>query len=358
MFSKTNTFQQSKFNGDTWVISSNKEKELLEKLNIKNNSLEKFINGQSYRGVLTGFSEAFFVDKDLMTLLVEKDQSAESVLFPFLKGRDLNKWQKPTVDNYLIGTFPSLNLDIDNFTSIKNHLLGFGKERLEQSGLNGSRKKTNNKWFETQDAIGYWQEFAKPKIMYQVFQVKPNFIFDDQGLYCNNSMWIIPTESKALVAVLNSKMGWWLISKYCTQIQNGYQLIWNYFKLIPIPELANSNSFLDKKAETMILFNNTLQEISQKFQRALDREFALDSLPKKLQDWYLLSYGEFIKELEKKKVKLSLSQKAEWEDYFLQESKKALALKTNINATDKEIDQMVYGLYGLTEEEIIIVENS
>lgn len=81
-------------------------------------------------------------------------------------------------------------------------------------------------------------------------------------------------------------------------------------------------------------------------------------MPKKLQEWYLISYGDFIKELEKKKVKLSLSQKAEWEDYFLLESKKALALKTDIDTTDKEIDQMVYELYGLTKEEIEIVEKS
>ncbi|MHB1107700.1 MAG: hypothetical protein ACYCZ2_15200, partial [Lutibacter sp.] len=88
------------------------------------------------------------------------------------------------------------------------------------------------------------------------------------------------------------------------------------------------------------------------------RKFELDQLPKKLQDWYLLTFPEFIKELGKKKVKLSLTQEAEWEDYFLQESKKALALKTDIDATDKEIDQMVYGLYGLTDEEIGIVEAS
>jgi len=108
----------------------------------------------------------------------------------------------------------------------------------------------------------------------------------------------------------------------------------------------------------MLLFNKEVHEVSQKFQRALEREFGLDSLPKKLQDWYLLSFTEFIKELEKKKVKLSLSQKGEWEDYFLQESKKALELKNNIDTTDKEIDQMVYELYGLTNEEIKIVEKS
>ena len=70
--------------------------------------------------------------------------------------------------------------------------------------------------------------------MYQKFQVKPCFIFDENGTYCNDSMWIIPTDDKVLLGILNSKMGWWLISKYCTAIQNGYQLIWKYFSQIPI----------------------------------------------------------------------------------------------------------------------------
>ncbi len=130
-------------------------------------------------------------------------------------------------------------------------------------------------------------------------------------------------------------------------------------KQLPIPSISiyDQQPFI-KKADQMLSLNKEVQETSQKFQRALEREFALDILPKKLQDWYLLSFAEFIKELEKKKVKLSLSQKGEWEDYFLQESKKALALKTEIDTTDKEIDQMVYELYGLTEKEIEIVENS
>jgi hypothetical protein len=49
-------------------------------------------------------------------------------------------------------------------------------------------------------------------------------------------MWIMPTPNKALVGVLNAKMGWWLISKFCTQIQNGYQLIWQYLGKIPVPK--------------------------------------------------------------------------------------------------------------------------
>jgi hypothetical protein len=128
-----------------------------------------------------------------------------------------------------------------------------------------------------------------------------------------------------------------------------------------IPIIVASNETQDKfikHADLMLALNKQLQEVSQKFQRTIQRKFELEELPKKLQDWYKLPYPEFIKELVKKKVKLSLSQEAEWEDYFIEESKKALELKATIDATDKAIDKMVYELYGLSEEEIQIVENS
>ena len=68
------------------------------------------------------------------------------------------------------------------------------------------------------------------------------------------------------------------------------------------------------------------------------------------------SYADFLRELAKAKVSLSLSQKAEWETYFTTEQQNAQNLKQQIAATDSEIDCMVYELYGLTDEEIRIVE--
>ena len=101
-----------------------------------------------------------------------------------------------------------------------------------------------------------------------------------------------------------------------------------------------------------------LQETEQKFIRNLNRNSEIEKLSKKMENWCELTFNEFVKELKKKKVILSLSQQAEWEDYFLEEQKKALAIQKQIDQTDTEIDQMVYGLYGLTEEEIEIVENN
>ena len=63
-------------------------------------------------------------------------------------------------------------------------------------------------------------------------------------------------------------------------------------------------------------------------------------------------------EQEKVKIKICLSDEAEWMSYFNEQKQKAQDFKSEINCIDKEIDQMVYELYGLSEEEIEIVDQS
>ncbi len=82
----------------------------------------------------------------------------------------------------------------------------------------------------------------------------------------------------------------------------------------------------------------------------------LEKLPKKLENWYELNFAEFVKELNKKKIKLTLSEESDWEDFFLAEQQKALSVQREITITDKKIDTMVYELYGLNEEEIAVIE--
>jgi hypothetical protein len=163
------------------------------------------------------------------------------------------------------------------------------------------------------------------------------------------------------MTILNSNLITWIFRNFINPEQGKAMAQVKRGHLIELPitniDKINQQPFIEK-ADLMLSLNKELQDVSSKFQRTLQRKFELTDLPKKLQDWYLLSYGEFIKELGKKKIKLSLSQEAEWEDYFSEEQQKALALKQQIDTTDKEIDQMVYALYGLTEEEIAIVEKS
>jgi hypothetical protein len=100
-----------------------------------------------------------------------------------------------------------------------------------------------------------------------------------------------------------------------------------------------------------------------RFSTYFSSQYKLEKLPGKLEKWYELEFIDFIKELNKaikvvKGTPLTKKDEFEWMDLFEENKKKALELKAEIDKTDKEIDAMVYALYGLSEEEIRIVENT
>jgi hypothetical protein len=88
----------------------------------------------------------------------------------------------------------------------------------------------------------------------------------------------------------------------------------------------------------------------------LQAKFSTININNKLQSWYSLSASDFLKELAKQKIALSLSDQQEWLQYFGQQKANANNITQLIEQTDKEIDEMVYTLYGLTDEEVAIVE--
>jgi len=221
------------------------------------------------------------------------------------------------------------------------------------------------KWLMSPKSIHY---FNQPKIL--VRQVISDYLYAylDNDKYCSDQSLYMCTNYKNqeeenlefYLCLLNSKLYGFYFRKFYSEEDDLFPKVKvNELKNLPVKDIGKENQLLYiKKADLMLSLNGELYEALQTFQRTLKRKFGLKELSKKLEDWYLLPYGEFIKELGKKKVKLSLSEEAEWEGYFLQESQKALEIKEKIDSTDKEIDQMVYELYGLTEDEITIVENS
>ena len=358
-------FETSDFSGDTWVISSKKEQQFLDKLNKSCTVLSDFIGGQAYRGVLTGLTDAFLINDSTKNEIVSGDYMSKEKIRPFLQGRDLTKYNTVIPTNHLLlfekGTTRKNSTDNSNidfwlqekYPSIAKWLAPFeerGKKRTDKGEY----------WWELR-ACDYYEKFSKPKIMYQAFQVKPCFIYDEQGLYCNNSVWFIPTDNRALLGLLNSKMGWWLITKFCTQIQNGCQLIWKYFGQIPIPKLDSPE--LTQNVDKMIELTKSKETLSNSFIKYLNAQYSIEKLSRKMESWDDLDFADFIKELNKaiKKAggqKLSKMDEMDWMEVF--ESKKAEAqnLKAEIDKTDREVDTIVYELYGLTKEEIEIVEGN
>ncbi|WP_028873139.1 Eco57I restriction-modification methylase domain-containing protein [Psychroserpens burtonensis] len=162
-------------------------------------------------------------------------------------------------------------------------------------------------------------------------------------------------DLRYLLSIINSKMIAYFIKYESKGKIDFYPDDW---KKIPIKNISKElQSTFVVKVDFILQQSAVLNDISAQFQRTLNRKFELELLPKKLQYWYELDFTNFIKELKKKKILLSLIEETDWEDYFLSEKLKANELQTQINQTDAEIDAMVYELYDLTNEEITIVEN-
>ena len=164
---------------------------------------------------------------------------------------------------------------------------------------------------------------------------------------------------KYILAIINSKLLGWYHNKTSPKANKGLfpKILINDVKNLPIINISleKQQTFIEK-VDKMLSLNKELQDLSQKFQRMVLRNFKLDKLSAKLQEWYLLDFSDFIEELKKLKVKLSLPQESEWQEFFLIEKSKAIIIDSEIKSTDKEIDSMVYKLYELTDEEIKIVE--
>lgn len=157
-------------------------------------------------GIKTGYNKAFLIDEERKNQLVEADPKSNELIKPIFRGRDIQKYQASEIVSWVIGTFPSLKINIDDFSAIKTYLETFGK-RLEQSGEKGSRKKTSKEWFETQDNIAFWKDFEKPKLVWKRIGSKLRFCYDESGTYCLDSTCIATGEKvKFLCAVLNSTL--------------------------------------------------------------------------------------------------------------------------------------------------------
>ena len=256
---------------DSWVILSPIEQSIKRKIEAVGIPLKNW-NINIYRGVLTGCNEAFIIDSTKRKEILANCQSAEEkerteeLIRPILRGRDIKRYGYEWADLWLIATFPSRHYDIELYPAVKEYLLSFSIERLEQTGtvhnINEekfkSRKKTNNKWFETQDSISYWEDFSKPKVIYPNMTKYMPFVYDNMSYITNQKCFIITGIFVAyLTAFFNSSL-----FKYCfrdsfPELQGGTrELSKIFFEKIPVCKISDSQD---------VLFQEAVEDIQDKY---------------------------------------------------------------------------------------------
>jgi hypothetical protein len=295
-----------------WALVDEKSQALLDKLQTIGKPLGDYIGNKIYRGLLTGLNEAFIIDGEIKRKLVKEDRRSLELIKPFLIGRDAKRYENPEKDQYLIlipkgwtrnksgNVRGGWNWFQENQPAIANHLKPYA-DAAEKRGDKGDY------WWELR-ACDYYAEFEKPKIMWPEIAGSARFAYDAAGYYTNNKVFIIPEGSKYLLGLLNSRLLRFFIENNCTDLQgNSYNF---------------SGIFVSKTPIRVIDFNNpTEKAIHDK----------------------LVSHVDRMLDLHKKKATLPPSSERE-------------KVEREIAVTDERIDEIVYGLYGITEEEKVVIE--
>ncbi len=184
---------------------------------------------------------------------------------PILRGRDIQRYGYTWANQYLIALFPALKYEIDDYPAVRDYLLsaewskeipeGYGKLKLGQTGneyeIQGlefkARKKTSNKWFETQDPIDFWDDFSKRKIVWsRLMRISkdqnenfPRFALIEKDYFVQDSLCFITGDQlDYLCAILNSNLGAFYYFINMAVLDNGgIQMRQHYVELFPIPNL-------------------------------------------------------------------------------------------------------------------------
>ncbi|PKA98459.1 Eco57I restriction-modification methylase [Flavobacteriaceae bacterium MAR_2009_75] len=217
--------------------------------------------------------------------------------------------------------------------------------------------------------------FFEPKLLIRRTDDNLMCTYDNQKFVAINSVHTIQSEKedlKYLLALINSRLlNWYFRHQNFHMVDKPLAEVKVVFvERLPYKQTCkDKKKVLVKKVEVIIELNKVFYKNLSILLNLLNSKFSINKFSKKLQNWHELDFGEFLKELEKLRKKeaknankgfqpLALSEEAEWMQYFNEQKQKATELKAEIDKTDSEIDAMVYELYGLTDEEIQIVEEA
>ena len=168
--------------------------------------LREYLKEDIYRGVVTGLNDAFVIDGGTRARLIDEDPNSADLIKPWLRGRDVRRWHTDWSGLYVI--FARRGTDIERYLAIKRYLARFrlDLEPKARRDAKRGRKPGSYKWFEIQDDIAYHQAFSESKIIYADIGKVMRALLDRKGNLTGNTCYIIPGDDAYLLALLNSKL--------------------------------------------------------------------------------------------------------------------------------------------------------
>ena len=308
------TTSHERLSPEAWSLKSDAEATVFAKVMKAGKPLGEYVERRFFRGVTSGLNDAFIIDTETKRKLISKDKRSAELIHPLLGGEDIRRYIFHETDQWLI--FTRRGVDIEKYPAIRAHLEQWKEDLMPKRDKKSKRgrKPGRYEWYEIQDDVAYYEVFDGPKIIFPDICKGPRFSLDAGGHYLANTAYCLGTDDRYLLGVLNSQLFWFAISNISIPfgIRAGeyrYRLIYQYMEKVPV-RVINFSDKSDKSAhDRMVKLVEQMLELHRKLAGARTPQ-------------------------------------------------EKTALERQIAATDSQIDRLVYDLYGLTAEEINIVESA
>lgn len=222
------TFPQSRLTSSEWRIEDEQINYLFDRLMSHGMPLGDFVRSRIYSGIKTGRDEAFVIDQAKRDDLLGDDPHSADLIKPWLQGKDIKRWKSGLTERYII--FTHRGTDINQYPAIEGYLQWFRGDLEKRATAN------LHPWYELQQPQeGIYHEFAYPKIIWPNTCRQIRFSYDSHGAYPDMTCFTIPTDSRFLLALLNSELAYFLFCQLTNRLPGGFlELKKQYIKRLPI----------------------------------------------------------------------------------------------------------------------------
>ena len=219
-----------------WTLSNQSVQNLLDKLRAAGTPLGEYVQGKIYYGIKTGLNEAFVIDAATRERLIAEDARSGEVIKPFLAGRDIKRYELSKSDRFLL--FIPWHFPLHKDSSITGASLKAEREfekqypaifnhlldyKKELQNRNTAETGVRYEWYALQRcAASYFEEFDNPKIMVPAIVNKASYGYDTSGMYSNDKTSIIPITDFYLLGLLNSKTVDFVLRQISSSKRGGY----------------------------------------------------------------------------------------------------------------------------------------
>ncbi|MDP8202889.1 MAG: Eco57I restriction-modification methylase domain-containing protein [Candidatus Tenebribacter burtonii] len=353
---------------NNWNLSSNEINSLISKLESKYKPLSNSVGNKFFAGIKSGLNKLFIYSENEVKKITNNDPKELLLFRKICFGRELEKYHLIiTEQKYLFFPYTFVNnintlIKLEDYENTFKYFSHYKSQLSSRSIIKEGIVKGTHKWYELQQ-INKYVNYDEEKIIYPDISIQNRFVLDVEKYIPDMTCFFIPSNNKAYLPIFNSTLFKFLASNYCPilgNIKKGGRIRFKstYVSKIPFPKsfhIDNKQIYVEK-ADIMLSLNKQKQVKINNFLHRMKANFELENFSNKMKTFFDFDFKILISELKKKKVKLTLPQQDEWEEYFNNYKNEINKLQKKIAYNSKEIDQMVYELYCLTKKEIEIVE--